>query len=171
MDVQSDAYNPAFAHDYRNAMDIASDSFNPATLYGHKNGMDIASDQVLRTGQWRERQAREAVGESVRELNRFASGSRTTEVPFAGRSTVTDPRAYETPQQRVARLTAMSNEPEKYTSTQLKAAAYEYKQMEGKGFTRDSIYNGLYMKALQLDVAAGSLGREAIDQTAFIAIE
>ena len=76
--------------------------------------------------------------------------------PFAGRSTITDPNAYIDPRQRTMALADMSNMPaEKYSAEEWRAAAREYKQIQGKDFSRDSIYNGLWTKAAQLDAEAG----------------
>ena len=76
--------------------------------------------------------------------------------PFAGRSTITDPNTYIDPRQRTMALADMSNVPaDKYSAEEWRAAAQEYKQIRGKDFSRDTIYNGLWTKAAQLDAAAG----------------
>jgi hypothetical protein len=76
--------------------------------------------------------------------------------PFAGRSTITDPSAYTDPRQRAMTLASMSNMPaEQYSAAEWRSAALEYKQIQGKDFSRDSIYNGLWTKAAALDNAAG----------------
>ena len=94
--------------------------------------------------------------------------------PFAGRSTITDPNAYIDPRQRTMTLADMSNMPaEKYSAEDWRAAAQEYKQIQGKDFSRDSIYNGLWTKAAQLDAEAGKgLSRDVInDITGFATSE
>ncbi len=73
---------------------------------------------------------------------------------------------------RKAQVIAMSSEPaEKYSASEWKAAAEDYKRLEGKNFSRDSIYNGLWTKAAQLDYAAGNGSRSAMDQAAAVGIE
>ncbi len=94
--------------------------------------------------------------------------------PFAGRSTITDPNAYIDPRQRTMALADMSNMPaEKYSAEEWRAAAQEYKQIQGKDFSRDSIYNGLWTKAAQLDAEAGKgFSRDVInDITGFATSE
>jgi hypothetical protein len=60
------------------------------------------------------------------------------------------------PHQRVMALATMSNMPaEKYSAAEWRAADLEYKQIQGKDFSRDRIYSGLRTKAAQLDVEAG----------------
>jgi type VI secretion system secreted protein VgrG len=73
---------------------------------------------------------------------------------------------------RMAQVIAMSNEPaEKHSSSEWKAAAEDYKRAQGKNFSRDSIYNGLWTKAAQLDYAAGNGSRNVLDQAAAVGIE
>ncbi len=94
--------------------------------------------------------------------------------PFAGRSTITDPNAYIDPRQRTMALADMSNMPaEKYSAEEWRAAAQEYKHIQGKDFSRDSIYNGLWTKAAQLDAEAGKgFSRDVInDITGFATSE
>ena len=94
--------------------------------------------------------------------------------PFAGRTTITDPNAYIDPRQRTMALADMSNMPaEKYSAEEWRAAAQEYKQIQGKDFSRDSIYNGLWTKAAQLDAEAGKgFSRDVInDITGFATSE
>ena len=94
--------------------------------------------------------------------------------PFAGRSTITDPNAYIDPRQRTMTLADMSNMPaEKYSAEDWRAAAQEYKQIQGKDFSRDTIYNGLWTKAAQLDAEAGKgFSRDVInDITGFATSE
>ena len=94
--------------------------------------------------------------------------------PFAGRSTITDPNAYIDPRQRTMALADMSNMPaEKYSAEEWRAAALEYKQIQGKDFSRDTIYNGLWTKAAQLDAEAGKgFSRDVInDITGFATSE
>ena len=103
-------------------------------------------------------------------MARRAAGSAT--VGFAGRSTITDPSAYIDPRVRMGQLSAMSNEPaENYDANTWKAAARDYKLLQGKSFSRDSIYNGLWTKGAQLDFASGGLNRDALDQAAGVGIE
>ena len=76
--------------------------------------------------------------------------------PFAGRSTITDPSAYTDPRQRVVTLASMSDMPiDSFSAAEWRAAASEYKQIQGKDFSRDAIYNGLWTKAAALENAAG----------------
>jgi hypothetical protein len=59
---------------------------------------------------------------------------------FAGRSTITDPSVYSDPRQRVMTLASMSDMPvESFSAAEWRAAASEYKQIQGKDFSRDAI--------------------------------
>jgi hypothetical protein len=93
--------------------------------------------------------------------------------PFAGRSTITDPSAYTDPRQRIMTLASMSNMPaEQYSAAEWRSAALEYKQIQGKDFSRDSIYNGLWTKAAALENAAGKgFSRDAINDITGFATE
>jgi hypothetical protein len=93
--------------------------------------------------------------------------------PFAGRSTITDPSAYTDPRQRVMTLASMSDMPaEKYSAAEWRSAASEYKQIQGKDFSRDAIYNGLWTKAAALENAAGKgFSRDAINDITGFATE
>ena len=110
----------------------------------------------------RETQAAQQAGETTtgagggRGFVHPALASEHGRYPFAGRSTITDPNTYIDPRQRTMALADMSNMPaEKYSAAEWRSAALEYKQIQGKDFSRDSIYNGLWTKAAQLDAASG----------------
>ncbi|PIF28163.1 hypothetical protein CLU88_3069 [Acidovorax sp. 56] len=93
--------------------------------------------------------------------------------PFAGRSTITDPSAYTDPRQRVMTLASMSDMPiDSFSAAEWRAAASEYKQIQGKDFSRDAIYNGLWTKAAALENAAGKgFSRDAINDITGFATE
>jgi YD repeat-containing protein len=194
-DIDSDNFNPAMAYGYRNGADIESDAYNPAMAYGYRNGLDIESDnayQARRDQEWiaqsdtilrrrsdaalaamrRASAARDRQWIAQDDAITARRAAESAPVGFAGRSTITDPSAYIDPRVRMGQLSAMSNEPaENYDANTWKAAARDYKLLQGKNFSRDSIYNGLWTKGAQLDFASGGLKRDALDQAAGVGIE
>ncbi|MFY7907233.1 MAG: CdiA family toxin C-terminal domain-containing protein [Burkholderiaceae bacterium] len=76
----------------------------------------------------------------------------------------------ETQTEKMMRLARMSNRTD-LSAEQYHQAAQEYKQLMGKDFNRDSIYNGLWTKGAQLDIQAGKMDRSLLDHTASVAIE
>jgi hypothetical protein len=173
------------------------DAYTPASEYDYRNGMDVRSDQAwdLRVTSEIQRMKIPDYAKQLAALNRSnVTASAAKAVwdggasagrgfvnpadaylyggPFAGRSTITDPSAYVTDQQRFRRLIDMSDEPaENHTIGEWTSSAAEYKQLSGKGFTRDAIYNGLWTKAAQLRIAAGDVDRDIFDQAAGVGIE
>jgi len=72
----------------------------------------------------------------------------------------------------MSRWIDMSNQPAgAYTAEQWKSEASNFKKYMGTGFSRDSVYNGLWTKGAQLDIEAGNNNRGIWDQVAGVGIE